>query len=128
MSRENDACLLLEKRLSGVEQRQDLVEHRQQRFMKLWIASNLTSSTSGPIAPTSPTSTDTTTKEPTASPPIIRHGLRYLPKIAGWLAERFLAVILPWLLPFLGGLWALGWERLQALWAYVVHSWRWLFV
>lgn len=108
----------LEARLARVERNLD-------RLIRSWIAWHLSSPTSSPTAPTCPTETATGTR--TATPTLMRHARKYVPKFAGWVAERALGYLAPWFVALAGAAWAMGRERLDWLWTWVASCWRWLF-
>jgi len=108
------------------------IEHKLDRLAWHWTRLHLSLPISGPTTRTFPTSTDTTTTSPMAapdthkSPPLLKHGLRYVPKVVGWLAEKLMSVALPYLAPILAGAWALGRDRLEAAWQWLGACWHWV--
>jgi hypothetical protein len=125
MPRESDAWPLWERRLSAVEERQEIIEHRQMRFMKQWIASHLTSPTYGKIDKTSPTSTATsTTRPPTASR--YHRILKFFPQVLGWIAEKVLTWLLPYIVPALMAGWVLLKQYGETLSQWWIAALQWL--
>lgn len=89
----------------------------------------LTSSTSGPIAQTSATSTvptDPPESSASRSPAIIKHGRRYLPKIAGWLGEKALTYLWPLLSGVFLSAWAVMRKYWEAIWSSLESALNWL--
>lgn len=96
------------------------IEQRQTRFMRAWIASHLTSSTSGKTAPTSNTSTAPTARP---EPVIIQHGRRYFPRVMGWLAEKLLIYLAPTIVSLGLAAWALLRQYGQSVWNWITGLW-----
>lgn len=107
------------------------VEGRQVRFMRMWIATSMTSPTSTPTGPIGPTSTAATAASPTtatASTPASKaswlgHAKEYLPKLVGYVAERYL---LPMLFSAALTGWALVKRYGEAIWGWQAGWWVWL--
>lgn len=125
MPRGTDAWPAWEQRLSVVEKRQDLVEYRQVRFMRMWIASHLISRTSTPTAPTSPISTGISTpQQPAASR--YRRMAQFFKPLLHWAAETFLKWLLPYIVPILMGGWVLLKQYGESLSQFFLGMWHWL--
>ncbi len=101
--------------LIALTERVQAIESRQLRFMQAWIASHLTSSTSGKTEPTSPIATEV----------IIRHGRRYFPQMAGWVGEKLISWALPYLVPLLLAGWGLIYGFGTKLWQLVTGLRLW---
>ena len=82
-----------------------------------WTRHALSLPTSSPTAPIYPTATVTPTRSHT--PPILKHGRRYIPKLLGWLAEKAIQYMGPTLFGFALSGWALVKH-------YGVEMWQWL--
>lgn len=125
---------VVEKRQDQAEERQAIVEHRQVRFMKMWIATHLISRTSTPTAPTSPTSTGTSTATlltaESATPPPKKGRLRaiaqYSKPVISYLIEKGIPILWGIVGPILLGLYASGREGLQLAWGWLLGTWTWL--
>ncbi len=121
----------LTQRMIAFEQR---VEQRQLRFMRVWIATHLTSATSTPTAPTPPSSTATSAASPTTAlastrfslASLWRHAREHMPKLLGWVLEK----ALQYLLPLLVSLCLAGWALLRrsgiAVADWFAGWWHWL--
>ena len=55
-----------------------------------------------------------------------RHTAKFLPRLLSWVAEKLLGWIAPWILPALAGAWAMGRDRLESVWAWLIACWHWL--
>ena len=96
---------LVDAALRLLAERVSVIERRQDKLLRAWTSFCLSSPTCGPTTPTSPISTGTSTPSPT--PPLIRHGRRYIPKLLGWLAEKAIQYMGPTLFGFALSGWAL---------------------
>jgi hypothetical protein len=115
-----------------LEERVTAIEHKQLRFMRMWIATHLTSSTSTPTGQTGPTSTATTANSPTTarasrrlSPASIwRHARQHMPKLLGWLLEKAAQYLLPVLVSGAMAGWAFMRRYGEALWDWCAGWWH----
>lgn len=117
------------------QQRETRVEiailHERQRRLRGWIARNVISPTSGPTAQMSHTSTATTAASPTTADALIpssraswlQLAKEHLPKIVGWVLERYL---LPMLVSFALTGWAIVRRHGEEILAWIAGWWQWL--
>ncbi len=88
-----------------------------------------TSTKTEPISPT-PTGTGasmpiTDTARTRWSWQAAKHASEWVPRLLGWLVEKAISWLAPWVLPALAGAWAMGRDRLEATWAWVASCWHW---
>jgi len=119
--------------LRALTERVRAIEARQNRFMRQWIATHLTSATYTQIGQTPPISTVTSVASPTTANASTRpsrgslfHAKEHIPRVLGWLAEKILPYVWAYLLPLLVAAWGLVYGYGAKLWQYLLGLSHWL--
>lgn len=119
----------LQAELAETRQRLAAIEERQIRFMRMWIATHLTSSTSTPTGKTAPTSTVTTSLLERILAlllrvPVLKHIVKLLPRLSGFIAERLAGYLWPLLVSGAMAGWAIALRYSEQLGAWIGNWWH----